>query len=276
VPYLLSPDRKIRAFFCPKIKGAEPILNTGLVPSMKNAELSKIKSIFAVHNMKKINIAIDGWSSCGKSTMARQLARALNYIFIDSGAMYRAIALYFIQHRIDLEDHLAIEKALLNICLSFQKNIQTGNNEIWMNGENVELLIREMEVASKVSDVAAIKAVRDFAVAQQQLIGKDKGVVMDGRDIGTTVFPAAELKIFMTANVDVRVERRFKELSAKNPSISLEEVKTNLQSRDHMDSTREVSPLKKADDALVLDNSELSPEDQFSMALEWANERINA
>lgn len=208
--------------------------------------------------------------------MARQLAKALDYIFIDSGAMYRAIALYFIQHSVDLAEDLAIEKALNNIRLSFDKNIQTGNNEIWMNGENVEQLIREMEVASKVSDVAAIKSVRDFAVAQQQLIGQDKGVVMDGRDIGTTVFPSAELKIFMTANVDVRVQRRFKELSAKNPLISLEEVKTNLQSRDYLDSTREVSPLKKADDALVLDNSELSPEDQFSMALEWANERINA
>jgi cytidylate kinase len=123
--------------------------------------------------------------------------------------------------------------------------------------------------------VAAIKAVREFAVAQQQLIGKDKGVVMDGRDIGTTVFPEAELKIFMTANVDVRVERRFKELSIKNPLISIEEVKANLQARDQMDSTREVSPLKKADDALVLDNSELSPEKQFSMALQWANEKIN-
>jgi cytidylate kinase len=133
-----------------------------------------------------------------------------------------------------------------------------------------------MEVASKVSDVAAIKSVRDFAVAQQQLIGKDKGVVMDGRDIGTTVFPEAELKIFMTANVDVRVERRFKELIVKNPLISLEEVKANLQSRDHMDSTREFSPLKKADDALVLDNSELTPENQFSTALQWAKDKINA
>ncbi|MCF8213674.1 MAG: (d)CMP kinase [Chitinophagaceae bacterium] len=226
--------------------------------------------------MKKINIAIDGWSSCGKSTMARQLAKELNYIFIDSGAMYRAIALYFIQHRLDLNDHNAVEKALENIKLSFQKNIHTGNNEIWMNGENVEQRIREMEVASKVSDVAAIKEVREFAVAQQQLIGKDKGVVMDGRDIGTTVFPEAELKIFMTANVDVRVERRFKELSIKNPLISIEEVKANLQTRDHMDSTREVSPLKKANDALVLDNSELTPEEQFSMALRWANEKINA
>ncbi len=226
--------------------------------------------------MKKINIAIDGWSSCGKSTMARQLAKELNYIFIDSGAMYRAIALYFIQHRLDLHDYNAVEKALENIKLSFQKNIHTGNNEIWMNGENVEQRIREMEVASKVSDVAAIKEVREFAVAQQQLIGKDKGVVMDGRDIGTTVFPEAELKIFMTANVDVRVERRFKELSIKNPLISIEEVKANLQTRDHMDSTREVSPLKKANDALVLDNSELTQEEQFSMALRWANEKINA
>jgi cytidylate kinase len=226
--------------------------------------------------MKKINIAIDGWSSCGKSTMARQLAKSLNYLFIDSGAMYRAIALYFIQHKVDLENDIAVEKALDSIRLSFHKNLQTGNNEIWLNDQNVEQLIREMEVASKVSDVAAIKSVRDFAVAQQQLIGKDKGVVMDGRDIGTTVFPEAELKIFMTANVDVRVERRFKELIVKNPLISLEEVKANLQSRDHMDSTREFSPLKKADDALVLDNSELTPENQFSIALQWANEKINA
>jgi cytidylate kinase len=246
-----------------------------LAQSIKNAELSKIKFIFAVHNMKKINIAIDGWSSCGKSTMARQIAKALNYLFIDSGAMYRAIALYFIQQQIDLQDELAVENALNNIKLSFQKNLQTGNNEIWLNDQNVDQLIREMEVANKVSDVAAIKAVREFAVAQQQLIGKDKGVVMDGRDIGTTVFPEAELKIFMTANVDVRVERRFKELSIKNPLISIEEVKANLQARDHMDSTREVSPLKKADDALVLDNSELGPEEQFSMALQWANENIN-
>jgi cytidylate kinase len=246
-----------------------------LAQSIKNAELSIIKFIFAVHIMKKINIAIDGWSSCGKSTMARQIAKALNYLFIDSGAMYRAIALYFIQHQIDLRDDLAVENALNNIRLSFQKNLQTGNNEIWLNDQNVDQLIREMEVANKVSDVAAIKAVREFAVAQQQLIGKDKGVVMDGRDIGTTVFPEAELKIFMTANVDVRVERRFKELIVKNPLISLEEVKANLQARDHMDSTREVSPLKKADDALVLDNSELNPEEQFSMALQWANEKIN-
>jgi cytidylate kinase len=226
--------------------------------------------------MKKINIAIDGWSSCGKSTMARQLAKELNYIFIDSGAMYRAITLYFIQHAINLEDEATIEQVLSFITLSFRTNPHSGNNEILMNGENVEQMIREMEVARKVSGVAAIKAVRTFAVQQQQLIGKDKGVVMDGRDIGTTVFPEAELKIFMTANVDVRVKRRFKELSEKNPLITMEEVKANLQSRDHLDSTREVSPLKKADDALVLDNCELTPEQQFSMALQWANEKINS
>ena len=208
--------------------------------------------------------------------MARQLAKALNYLFIDSGAMYRAIALYFIHHQINLQDDHAVENALKNIRLSFQKNPQTGLNEICLNDQNVEQLIREMDVASKVSDVAAIKEVREFAVSQQQLIGKDKGVVMDGRDIGTTVFPEAELKIFMTANVDVRVERRFKELSFKNPLISIEEVKANLQARDHMDSTRAVSPLKKADDALVLDNSELSPEEQFSMALQWAKEKIKS
>lgn len=226
--------------------------------------------------MKKINIAIDGWSSCGKSTMARQLANALNYIFIDSGAMYRAITLYFIQNGIDLKDADAVSSALDNISLSFHKDPATGSNEIWMNGKNVEQLIRNMEVAGKVSDVAAIKEVREFAVAQQQLMGKEKGIVMDGRDIGTTVFPSAELKIFMTANPDVRVERRYRELSAKNPEISLEEVRANLESRDLMDSTREVSPLKKADDAIVLDNSDLSPEQQFALSLAWANEKINS
>lgn len=226
--------------------------------------------------MKKINIAIDGWSSCGKSTMARQLAKALDYIFIDSGAMYRAITLYFIQNGVDLNNAVAVDNALANISLSFHKNPRTACNEIWMNGHNVDQLIREMEVANKVSDVAAIKAVREFAVDQQQVIGREKGIVMDGRDIGTTVFPSAELKIFMTANPLVRAERRHKELVVKNPTISLAEVKANLESRDRIDSTREISPLKKADDAIVLDNSELSPEQQFSLALQWAKEKINS
>ncbi len=234
------------------------------------------KDAFISTPMKKINIAIDGWSSCGKSTLARQLAKALNYIFIDSGAMYRAIALYFIQNQIALNDAVAVDNALGNISLSFQKDPQSGSNEIWMNGHNVERLIREMDVAAKVSDVAALKAVREFAVAQQQMIGRQKGIVMDGRDIGTTVFPTAELKIFMTARPAVRVERRFRELRAKHPEITMEEVKANLESRDLMDSTREVSPLRKAEDAIVLDNSELSPEQQFALALAWANEKINS
>ena len=207
--------------------------------------------------------------------MARQLANALNYIFIDSGAMYRAIALYFIQQRINLDDHLAIEKGLEQISLSFQKNIQTGNNEIWMNGENVEQLIREMEVASKVSDVAAIKAVRAFAVAQQQAMGQQKGIVMDGRDIGTVVFPNAELKLFVTADPAIRLERRYQELLQTNPAIIREEVAANLQQRDLMDSTRAHSPLKQADDALVLDNTNLDRAQQFELAMKWAMEKIN-
>lgn len=225
--------------------------------------------------MKKIIITVDGWSSCGKSTMARQLAKELGYIFIDSGAMYRAITLYFIRNNINYQHSVEVAEALNNISLSFQLNEVTGNNEIWLNDQNVENYIREMTVAEKVSEVAAIKEVREFAVAQQQKIGANKGIVMDGRDIGTAVFPNAELKIFMTADVAVRVARRFKELFAKNPSITLEEVKSNLELRDYTDSNREISPLRKAEDARVLDNSELTPEEQLQMALQWAREKIN-
>ncbi|MEN9949512.1 MAG: hypothetical protein RLY85_264 [Bacteroidota bacterium] len=224
--------------------------------------------------MKKINIAVDGWSSCGKSTMARQLAKILNYVFIDSGAMYRAITLFFIRNRVDLSDTHAVGQALQAIHLQFQLNGETGNNEILLNGEPVEKEIREMEVAQKVSEVAALQAVREFAVAQQQRIGQAKGVVMDGRDIGTMVFPDAELKIFMTASEAVRIKRRLKELQQKNPSITVEEVGENLRTRDHIDSTRAVSPLKQADDAIILDNSEMTPDQQLAMALEWANQRI--
>jgi cytidylate kinase len=225
-------------------------------------------------SMKKINIAVDGWSSCGKSTMARQLAKILNYVFIDSGAMYRAITLFFIRNRVDLSDTHAVGQALQAIHLQFQLNGETGNNEILLNGEPVEKEIREMEVAQKVSEVAALQAVREFAVAQQQRIGQAKGVVMDGRDIGTMVFPDAELKIFMTASEAVRIKRRLKELQQKNPSITVEEVGENLRTRDHIDSTRAVSPLKQADDAIILDNSEMTPDQQLAMALEWANQRI--
>lgn len=206
--------------------------------------------------------------------MARQLAKQLNYIFIDSGAMYRAITLYFLRNNINFKDLDSIGVALKNIRLSFQINPSNGNNEIWLNGENVEQFIRGMEIAEKVSEIAAIKEVREFAVKQQQLIGENKGIVMDGRDIGTAVFPNAELKIFMTADNEVRVLRRFKELSDKNPSIQIEEIRSNLAQRDHMDSTREVSPLRKAEDAVVLDNSHLTPDEQLHLALSWANEKI--
>lgn len=206
--------------------------------------------------------------------MARQLAKHLNYIFIDSGAMYRAITLYFLRNNTKIKDIDSVRAALKNIQLSFQINSSNGNNEIWLNGENVEQFIRGMDVAEKVSEVAAIKEVREFAVKQQQLIGKNKGIVMDGRDIGTAVFPNAELKIFMTADNEVRVLRRFKELSDKNPSIQIDEIRSNLAQRDHMDSTREVSPLRKAEDAVILDNSHLTPDEQLHLALSWAREKM--
>jgi cytidylate kinase len=224
--------------------------------------------------MNKIIITVDGWSSCGKSTMARQLARELQYVFIDSGAMYRAITLYFIRKGVDLLSPQAVQDALKEINLTFRFNAANGNNEILLNGEIVENFIREMDVAQKVSEVAALKAVRDFAVAQQKMIGRDKCIVMDGRDIGTAVFPEAELKIFMTADQEVRVQRRLKELQAKNSTITIEEVRTNLAERDLADSTREISPLRKAADAVVLDNSALSPEQQLALALKWAKEKI--
>lgn len=225
--------------------------------------------------MKKIIITVDGWSSCGKSTMARQLAKELNYVFIDSGAMYRAITLYFLNNEVNLSSSIDIEKALQKISLKFVLNPENGNNEIWLNDENVEYLVRDLHIAEKVSEVAALKSVREFAVAQQQLIGANKGIVMDGRDIGTTVFPLAELKIFMTADLSVRVYRRFKELILKNPNITLEEVKDNLETRDYTDSNRAISPLRKAEDAITLDNSELTPKEQLELALKWAKQKIN-
>lgn len=225
---------------------------------------------------KKIVIAIDGFSSCGKSTLAKSLAAKLEYVFIDTGAMYRAIALYFLRNKISFQDESTIQVALQQINLRFQYNVQTEKSDMILNGENVETLIREMQVSSKVSEVAAIAAVRDFAVAQQQAMGVEKGIVMDGRDIGTVVFPNAELKIFVTADPLVRAERRFKELQATQPTITMEEVAENLTHRDLIDSTREHSPLKQAEDALVLDNTHLNQEEQFTIALNWAKERIEA
>jgi CMP/dCMP kinase len=218
---------------------------------------------------KKITIAIDGWSSCGKSTLAKQLSKELGYIYIDSGAMYRAITLYFLRNHIDWTNEEEVEAALNDITLEFKPNNKTGDSEIYLNEENVEYVIRDLLVAEKVSEVAAIKAVRSFAVAQQQKMGAEKGIVMDGRDIGTTVFPHAELKIFMTADNAIRVERRFKELYEKNPNITIEEVKANLEMRDYIDSHREVSPLQKAADAVVIDNSDLTQSQQFQKALKY-------
>jgi cytidylate kinase len=222
----------------------------------------------------KIIIAIDGFSSCGKSTLAKALAAKLEYVFIDTGAMYRAIALYFLRNNISFQDQEAITIALNNIKLHFEYNPATLKGDMFLNGENVELLIREMQVSSKVSEVAAIEAVRDFAVAQQQAMGQHKGIVMDGRDIGTVVFPNAELKIFVTAQPAIRAQRRFLELQSTDPTITMEAVAENLQHRDHIDSTREHSPLKQAEDALVLDNSHIDRASQFEIALSWAQERI--
>lgn len=224
--------------------------------------------------VQKIIITIDGYSSCGKSTLAKQLANELNYVFIDSGAMYRAITLYFLRHHINLEDHESIVQALADINLEFQYNPVSGCSDMYLNDENVEALIRDMLVSEHVSEVAAKQPVREFGVAQQQLMGEKKGIVMDGRDIGTTVFPNAELKIFVTADPAVRVERRFKEMFAKNPNTTLEEVQTNLEMRDYIDSNREFSPLRQAKDAVVLDNSNLTREEQLSIALDWAKRKL--
>jgi cytidylate kinase len=224
---------------------------------------------------QKIIIAIDGFSSCGKSTLAKAMAKNLQYVFIDTGAMYRAVALFFLRAGIDFDNNTDIAAALNKITLQFKYNPASLQSDMYLNEENVEQEIREMRVSQKVSEVAAIALVRDFAVAQQQAMGESKGIVMDGRDIGTVVFPKAELKIFVTASPDIRVQRRFLELSAKNAAITVAEISENLQHRDLIDTTREHSPLKQADDALVLDNSNMTREAQLDIALQWAQERIS-
>jgi cytidylate kinase len=223
----------------------------------------------------KLIIAIDGYSSCGKSTLARQLAACLNYTFIDTGAMYRAITFYFLRENVVLSDAASVEAALGRIHLHFETNLQTGQSDIFLNGENVARPIRDMIVSEKVSEVAALKSVRHYAVSQQREIGKKGGVVMDGRDIGTVVFPHAQLKIFMTADIEVRVKRRFQELQVEQPEITIEEVQVNLEMRDYIDSNREESPLKKAEDAVVLDNSDLTPKQQLNLALQWVGKIID-
>lgn len=219
--------------------------------------------------MKNIIITIDGWSSCGKSTLAKQLAKKLGYIYIDSGAMYRAITLYFLRNHINWLDTEQVNNALADITIAFKFNEKTQQSEIYLNEENVEYVIRDLVIAEKVSDVAAIKEVRTFAVAQQQKMGAEKGIVMDGRDIGTTVFPEAELKFFMTADIAVRVERRYLEMFEKNPNISIDDVKANLEMRDYIDSNREISPLRKAADAIELDSTHINIHEQLELALQF-------
>jgi cytidylate kinase len=213
-----------------------------------------------------IVIAIDGYSSCGKSTLAKALAQKLHFIYVDSGAMYRAVTLYFLRNHVDLHDHEQVAEALKNIHLNFHsRDYQT---HITLNDEEVSDEIRQMPVSDNVSAVAALREVRREMVKQQQRMGRVKNIVMDGRDIGTTVFPDAQLKIFMTADPKVRAERRYKELFTKDPDITLEEVFENLAHRDYQDTTREESPLVRADDAIILDNTNLTPEQQLQFALD--------
>jgi len=221
----------------------------------------------------KINIAIDGYSSCGKSTVARQLAGKLHYLYVDSGAMYRAVTLYFLDNGIDWTDPAQVEKALGHIRISFRFNRDKMRSETFLNDINVEDDIRDMSVSNAVSPVSAVKAVRRFLVEQQQAIGAGKGVVMDGRDIGTVVFPDAALKIFMTASEDIRVMRRYKELMQKDMLVNIEEVRKNIQERDHEDTHRAESPLTRAPDALLLDNSSMTREEQLAWILQQVEER---
>ena len=222
----------------------------------------------------KINIAIDGYSSCGKSTLAKELAQQLNYVFIDSGAMYRAVTLFALQNGIvngELDENKLISR-LAEIEIRFEFNTSSGASNVLLNGENVETEIRKMQVSDYVSPVAAVKEVRLKLVELQQKMGINKGVVMDGRDIGTVVFPNAELKIFMTANNEIRAKRRFEELQSKGEKPSLERVKANLEKRDFIDSNRKADPLRQASDARVLNNSDLSREQQLSLVLKWIEE----
>lgn len=227
--------------------------------------------------MQKINIAIDGYSSCGKSTLAKALAKELNYVFIDTGAMYRAVTLFAMRSGFFANSELdtqSLINSLDEVEVTFEFNQTSQKSHVLLNGEDVEDQIRSMEVSNKVSPIASVPEVRKKLVALQQAMGDDKGVVMDGRDIGTVVFPDAELKLFMTASPEVRVERRLKELQVKNPNITREEVKENIESRDYQDTHRAADPLRQADDALVFDNSDLTPNQQLQKAMQLVQERM--
>lgn len=225
----------------------------------------------------KITIAIDGFSSTGKSTVAKRLAKDLGYVYVDTGAMYRAVTLFVMRKVFITENGVnveAIERSLPFIGLKFKFDEKLGHGEIYLNNENVEEEIRLMQVSNNVSKVAAIPSVREMLVKQQQDMGREKGVVMDGRDIGTVVFPDAELKIFMTASSEKRAQRRFKELTDKGVDVTYEEILHNVEERDHLDTTREDSPLIKAEDAVELDNSNLGLEEQYEKVLKLAKDRI--
>lgn len=215
---------------------------------------------------QKINIAVDGFSSCGKSTLTKALAKKLNYHYLDTGAMYRSITLFFLENNVDFDNPTAVEDALDKITIHFE--IQpNGKSHVFLNNEDVEREIRTMRVSKQVSEVATISSVRSFLVKQQRVIAENKGVIMDGRDIGTVVLPNAELKIFMTADKEIRVKRRYEELLQKGMSVTMGEVKANLEHRDFIDSHRADSPLSKAKDAILLDNSHMTQEEQLEYVL---------
>ena len=236
--------------------------------------------------MKKITIAIDGHSSCGKSTMAKDLAREVGYVYVDTGAMYRSVTLYALRHGLFKDEPAAdgqqqvvidedeLRRQLPDIHISFRFNPETGRPDTYLNGELVEQAIRTMEVSNRVSPIATLGFVREAMVAQQQQMGKDKGVVMDGRDIGTVVFPDAELKVFVTASAEVRAQRRYDELKGKGMAADYDEILKNVQERDYIDSHREVSPLRKADDAIELDNSNMTISEQKEWLLQRFNEAV--
>lgn len=224
--------------------------------------------------MRKIIIAIDGYSACGKSTTAKMVASRLGYIYIDSGAMYRAVTLYFCQNHISSTIPHKVAQALDNIHIQFVHNPKNEKNETYLNGLNVEEEIRKMYISEKVSEVSAIPEVRKAMVYQQQQMGKKRGLVMDGRDIGTCVFPDAELKIFMTADITVRAQRRQEELLEKNELVDIEDIVKNLQMRDHLDTTRKENPLRKAEDAYLLDNTAITIDEQIDFVISLANSRM--
>ena len=223
---------------------------------------------------ESIIIAIDGYSSCGKSTLAKALARRIHYAYVDSGAMYRAVTLYFLNHDIHFDNAEEVAEALDNISITFRYNRENDQNETYLNGHNVEVLIREMRISEIVSEVSKIKEVRQALVSFQKEMGIHKGIVMDGRDIGTVVFPQAELKLFMTADFEVRTDRRYKELTDKGVSVTRDEVAHNLSERDRIDTTRTESPLRQAEDAILFDNTHLTEQQQLDKATALALERI--